>query len=140
MLRPVKDESWVKVEIQAVQGDGHDWVVAVATDDDRVITIGMTVSQVTYLIPAMKGLTDSFLFSTPYQMINRVAQAHGSHATCVVLDANLDRIVAGQIEMKNEDGSRYFLRMSAGDCIVFAKMHGLDIYMTEQIINYLTEQ
>ena len=99
-LRPLEDAAWVRVEIDSVQGSGIDWSVILRDGDTRTIKVQATASQVTHLIPGLKGLSDRMLFATPYQMIDRVAQAFGAHSRCVILDSNLDRIVAGRIELK----------------------------------------
>lgn len=138
MLKPARDAQWVEMDIKVVQGEGLDWSAVLDTIDGETVQIGLTPAQVTYLVPALKGIAEDFLFCTPYQMINRVAQLFGCHPTCVVLDTNLDQIVAGQIEMVKNGKERFFLRMSAGDCLVFATMHGLKIYMTKQVVSFLT--
>ena len=139
-LRPLEDATWVKIEIDSVQGSGIDWIVTLKDEGKRVIKIQVTPSQVTHLVPGMKGLSERMLFATPYQMIDRVAQAFGAHSMCVILDTNLDRIVAARVELKKADGEIFFLRMAAGDALAYASLLGLPIYIIESLISYLSER
>ena len=99
----------------------------------------VTPSQVSYIVPGLKGLSDRMLFATPYQLIDRVAQAFGAHGVCIVLDTNLDRIVAGRVELRKMDGEIFFLRMSAGDAIAYAMLMGIPIYMIESLLAFLSD-
>lgn len=140
ILRPLSDADWIEVEIEGVQGNNLDWVVLLKSEGEKIVRVGMTIPQVSYLIPGMRELSDDMLFATPYQMIDRLAQAFGAQSTCVVLDTNLDRIVAGRIELRGLGGKRFYLRMSAGDAIVYATMMSLPMYMTRGLVSYLSER
>lgn len=139
VLRPFRDAEWTEVTIDGIQGNNLDWVIMLKSEDGKVVRVGATIPQVTYLLPAMRELSDEMLFATPYQTIDRLAQAFGGHSTCVVLDTNLDRIVGGRVELKMAGDKRMYLQMSAGDAIVYATTMSLPMYMTKGLVNYLSE-
>jgi len=138
-LRPFRDAEWTEVSIDGVQGNNMDWIIVLKSEEEKLVKVGITIPQVSYLLPAMRDLSEEMLFATPYQTIDRLAQAFGAHSTAVVLDTNLDRIVGGRVEMKMVGGKRIYLQMSAGDAIVYAVTMSLPMYMTKGIVNYLSE-
>jgi hypothetical protein len=139
-LRPFRDAEWTEVSIDGVQGNNMDWIIVLKSEEEKLVKVGITIPQVSYLLPAMRDLSEEMLFATPYQTIDRLAQAFGAHSTAVVLDTNLDRIVGGRVEMKMVGGKRIYLQMSAGDAIVYAVTMSLPMYMTKGIVNYLSER
>jgi len=139
-LRPVEDMSWVKMEIENIQGNGTDWIAILKDKDDRYVKMGVTASQITHMVPGMRGLSGRMLFATPYQLIDRLAQAFGARSVCAILDCNLDKIVAGRVELKKADGEVFFLRMAGGDALAYAVLMGIPIYMVEDLVNFLTER
>lgn len=139
-LRPLEDAAWVKMDIDSIQGNNIDWIATLKDEGERSVKIQVTPSQVTHIVPGMKGLSDRMLFATPYQLIDRLAQAFGARSVCVVLDTNLDKIVAGRVELKKSNGELFFLRMSAGDALAYAMLMGIPIYMVESLVRFLCER
>jgi len=139
-LRPFRDAEWTEVSIDGIQGNNMDWIVVLKSEEEKLVKVGVTIPQVTHLLPAMRELSGEMLFATPYQTIDRLAQAFGAHSTAVVLDTNFDRIVGGRVEMRMLGGERIYLQMSAGDAIVYAVTMSLPMYMTKGVVNYLSER
>ena len=139
-LRPLHDAAWVKMDIESVQGSGLDWVAILKDEKKRTVKIQVTPSQVTHMVPGMKGLSEKLLFASPYQITDRLAQAFGAHSVCVIMDTSLDRIVAGKVELKKIDGERFYLRMAGGDALAYAALMGLPIYMIEDLVAFLSEK
>jgi hypothetical protein len=139
-MRPIGDAAWVDMSIKAINGNQLDWVATLADDDGRAVKVQISPSQATHIIPGLKGMASKMLFATPYQTIDRLANAFGAHSICVVLDTNLDRIVGGRVELMKLDGETFFLRMAAGDALAYATLMGLKVYMTEGLVEFLSDE
>ena len=139
-LRPLNDAKWVEITIDSIHGNQLDWQAVLKTGDGRTIRVQITPSQATYIVPGIKGLSDRMLFATPYQTIDRLAQAFSAHSTCVVLDTNIDRIVGGRAELRKIDGEIIYLTMAAGDALAYAALLGLPVYMVERLVDYLSDR